>query len=119
VIRILADENVPADSVAALRAAGVDVIAAAEIEPGAADIDVLERARLEGRALLTFDRAFGELIYRKGYPAPSAVIYMRFVPSSPEEPAAVLLQLIEHSVIQLADRFTVVSRDQVRQRPLP
>jgi len=119
VIRILADENLPSASVAVLRAAGVDVIAVADVDPGTADINVLERARSEGRALITFDRDFGELIYQKSYPSPPAVIFLRFVPSTPEEPATVLLQLLAHPAIELADRFTVVTRDQVRQRALP
>ena len=118
-IRVLADENVPRVSVRHLRAAGYDIASIAEIAPGASDSDVLQIARNEQRILVTFDRDFGELIYRKAEPAPSGVVFLRFIPHSPEEAAAVVRDLLSRAEIKLSDRFTVVTRDEVRQRPLP
>lgn len=86
---------------------------------GASDRAVLALARSENRYLLTFDRHFGELIYRRGEAAPRGVIYFRFLPVDPEEPARVLEALLKRPEIQLEARLTVVTRDQVRQRPLP
>jgi predicted nuclease of predicted toxin-antitoxin system len=119
VIAILADENVPRASVDLLRTAGMDVESVAERDAGMSDLAVLELARAEGRLLLTFDRDFGELIYRRGHAAPPALVYLRFVPTDPQEAAAVFRRLLEHSEIELDGRFTVVTRDQVRQRSLP
>lgn len=118
-IRVLADENVPRASIASLRTAGLDVSSVAEHMPGASDLAVLDLARSGNRLLITFDRDFGELIYRGGHPAPPGVVYLRFVPADPNEAAAILRSLLAHSEIQLEGRFTVVTRDQVRQRPLP
>jgi predicted nuclease of predicted toxin-antitoxin system len=80
---------------------------------------VLEQARSEGRILVTFDRDFGELLYRRRAPVPQGVIYLHFVPTSPQEPAQLLRGLLAMQEIELGDRFTVVERERVRQRPLP
>jgi predicted nuclease of predicted toxin-antitoxin system len=119
VIALLADENIPLATVRSLRAAGLDVRSAGEDMPGATDVTVLSVARSEGRLLLTFDKGFGELIYRAGEAPPPAVVYLRFVPASPAEAATVFLGLVDLAEIDLNGRFTVVTRSQVRQRPLP
>lgn len=78
-----------------------------------------ELARAEDRLLATFDRDFGELIYRRDYPAPRGVVFLRFIPATPEEPGEVLQSLLERPDIELDHRFTTVTREQVRQRLLP
>jgi predicted nuclease of predicted toxin-antitoxin system len=118
-MRFLANENFPLTSVRRLRAAGQDAFVIAEELPGATDAEVLARAASESLILLTFDRDYGELIYRLGLPAPAGVIYFRFSPLTPIEPAEHLPRLLAVSRIVLAGKFTVVERGQVRQRPLP
>ena len=109
----------PSVAVRVLRATGLDIASIAEIVPGASDSEVLEIARNENRILVTFDRDFGELIYRKAEPAPPGIVFLRFIPHSPEEAASVVRDLLGRKEIKLVDRFTVVTRDEVRQRPLP
>jgi len=118
-MRFLANENFPLASVTRLREAGHDVAAVIEDLPGAKDSEVLARAAREERTVLTFDRDYGELIYRLGLPTPVGVIYFRFDPLTPEEPAERLLRLLTVSDLSLEKKFTVVERGQVRQRPLP
>jgi predicted nuclease of predicted toxin-antitoxin system len=118
-IRLLADENIPQPSVTLLRNDGLDVTSVSESAPGVSDVVVLDRARSEERVLLTFDRDFGELIYRRREPPPIGVIYLRFVPASPEEPAVIVRALLARADVQLAGHLTVVTRDLVRQRRLP
>ena len=43
---------------------------------------------------------------------------LRFVPVTPEEPAAVLLDLFSDSGLTFSGIFTVVDRERVRQRSL-
>ncbi len=50
----------------ALREADHDVLAIAEVAKGAVDERVMERALSERRVLITEDRDFGELVYRRG-----------------------------------------------------
>ena len=115
-MKLLANENFLRPSVLALRAAGCDVAAIIERSPGIEDAEVLAQAVAEERVILTFDRDY-ELIYRLGLSSPAGVIYMRYQPSSPIEPAEHLLMLIAE--FQFEGRFTVVEREQIRQRPLP
>jgi predicted nuclease of predicted toxin-antitoxin system len=116
-MRLLANENIPVESIRRLREEGHDVLSAAETLLGSRDEEVLSLAAREARILLTFDRDYGELIYRRGMAAPLAVVYLRFVPSRPSEPAEVVMEL--EKVVALANRYTVVELTQIRQRPLP
>jgi predicted nuclease of predicted toxin-antitoxin system len=118
-MRLLADENFPVPSIGHLRAAGHDVVAIKEESPSLADTAVLATAVRTGRTLLTFDRDFGDLIYRRGLAAPPAVLYFRFLPATPAEPAELFLHIVGRAEIGLEGMFTVVERDRVRQRPLP
>ena len=118
-MKFLADENFPLPSVHALSAAGHDVAAVVLESPGAPDEFVLMRAVREERVLLTFDRDYGRLLYRYGLPTPGGIVYFRFVPASPEEPAEYLLALLERPEPSLPGMLTVAERDRVRQRPLP
>ena len=118
-MRFLANENFPLPSVRLLRQAGYDVASVTEDSPGIEDTEVLTRAAIEQRVILTFDRDYGELIYRLKLPSPTGVIYLRFRPHTPEEPATLLLNLLEIEGLQFDERFTVLERDQIRQRPLP
>ncbi|MBG1240337.1 DUF5615 family PIN-like protein [Nostoc sp. NZL] len=118
-MRFLANENFPLPSVRLLRQAGYDVASVTEDSPGIEDTEVLTRAANEQRVILTFDRDYGELIYRLRLPSPTGVIYLRFRPHVPEEPVTLLLNLLEIEGLQFEERFTVLERDQIRQRPLP
>ncbi|MCL1473489.1 DUF5615 family PIN-like protein [Argonema antarcticum A004/B2] len=118
-MRFLANENFPRSSVRYLRDAGYDVAYGSEDSVGAEDREVLVRAVNEERIILTFDRDYGELIYRLGMRAPVGVVYFRYQPLTPEEPAENLLRLLNVEGLSLSGRFTVVERSQIRQRPLP
>ena len=118
-MRFLANENFPSASVHQIRAAGHDIAAIAEDSPGAKDSMVLSRAAQEERIVLTFDRDYGELIFRHKSLSPLGVIYFRFDPLTPEEPAQFLLQLLSQNQVGVERKFTVVERGQIRQHPLP
>lgn len=118
-MRFLANENVPLHSIALLRQAGHDVLAISESLPGADDRTVLERAVAEQRVLLTFDRDYGELIFRRSLPVPPGVVYLRLVPQTPSEAGEVVLALLAQEELELTRRYTVIDPPRVRQRPLP
>ncbi len=84
-MRLLADENIPLETVRALRAAGHDVFSATEATPGAADSDHLRRAIAEDRLVLTFDRDFGELAVRGPQRPEAGVLLLRIIPGSAAE----------------------------------
>ncbi len=117
-IRFLLDENVPLASIHLLRQAGWDVAAIIEDSPGVSDTEVMARARREQRIIVTFDRDYGELLYRRRLPAPPGILYLRFAPLTPEDAGEYLLRLLNNSSIVLDGHFTVADRSQLRQRSL-
>jgi predicted nuclease of predicted toxin-antitoxin system len=114
----LANENFPLFSIRLLRTAGYNVASVIEDTPGAKDHDVLKRAQKEARILLTFDRDYGELVYRHKSFSPAGVVYFRFDPSTPEEPAEILLDILKKGKVVIIDKFTVIERGRIRQRTL-
>jgi len=115
---ILANENYPIASVRLLRRAGLDVVAVIEETPGVTDAQILQRAERERRVILTFDRDYGELIFRHRLGRPAGVVYFRYTPRIPEEPGDHLLKLLALPGLALVGQFSVVDRERIRQRPL-
>jgi predicted nuclease of predicted toxin-antitoxin system len=116
-MRFLADENFPRPALEALRKAGWEVVSIAEECPGVPDEDVAALCAAQERILLTFDKDFGELVFRRGLPAGSGVVLFRLTPDSPAEAAEVALALVQ-SHPDLTGSFCVVTRDRIRIRPL-
>lgn len=113
--KLLADENVPARAIDALRDAGCDVLSVREIAPGISDAGVLRLAVAQGRVVVTFDRDYGELIFGQGHTAPPSVIYFRMFPVNPREISdSVLFLLAEPEPIVGA--MVIVSHQGIRRR---
>lgn len=72
-IKLLANENFPAPAIRKLREAGRDVVAVREAMPSASDKAVMDFARREQRWDITFDRDYGDLIFREGLPPPPVI----------------------------------------------
>ena len=68
--------------------------------------------------MVTFDKDFGTLAFGHGLPGPAGIVLLRFIPVTPEEPAAVLLDVLGDSDLTFPGNFTVVDRERVRQRSL-
>lgn len=113
----LADENFPRPALEALRKAGWDVLSVAEEFPGISDEEVAALCADQQRILLTFDKDFGELVFRRELSVGSGVVLFRLTPESPEDAAALALGLIE-SLTDLRGLFCLVTRDRIRVRPL-
>jgi predicted nuclease of predicted toxin-antitoxin system len=114
----LADENFPLSSVRLLREAGHRVVSIIHEAPGSKDEDILRRAHTERLIILTFDRDYGELIYRYHALPPAGVVHFRFAPATPSEPAEILLNVIDRPGLSVTGKFTIVERGRVRQRSL-
>ena len=116
--RLLADENIPARAVDALRDAGCDVLSIREHAPESADDEVLRIAVAQGRILLTFDRDYGELIFGQSHAAPPSVIYFRTYPAGPREVSGAVLSLLADAE-SINDSMVIVSRQGIRRRRFP
>lgn len=118
-MKLLTNENIPLGMALRLREMGHDVLAISQTCPGVTDAVVLELARREQRTLLTFDRDYGELIYLKQLPCPTGVIYLRFIPTSPEDAVQQVTPLLANRGEQVEGYFVVMDRNSYRRRPLP
>ena len=73
-MKLFADENIAAQIVDQLRQHGHDVLYPPETELSAEDDVWLERARSEQRTLVTDDKDFGELVFRRKLPSAGIVL---------------------------------------------
>jgi predicted nuclease of predicted toxin-antitoxin system len=116
-MKFLADENFPGQAVHSLRDNDFEVEWVAEDTPGLADTDVLARCANDGFTLLTLDKDFGELVFRRGLPAECGVILFRVDAESPEQFTEIVLAALR-SINDWKGFFSVVGRDRIRMRPL-
>lgn len=112
-MRFLADESCDFTVVTALRAAGHDVSAIAEINPGAKDPAVLALARSEQRVLLTEDKDFGLLAYAGGKET-AGVILIRFPGNARSSLGQAMVSVIAELGGRITGAFVVVEPGRAR-----
>src|SRR5437867_9112459 len=93
-MQFLADESCDFNFVRALRAAGHDVLAVAEIALSAEDPDVIRLATEQRRVLLTEDKDFGQLVFA-GSASSAGVVLLRYPLSARQATIQSLLQLVQ------------------------
>jgi len=116
-MRLLANENIPGDVVTALQQAGHDVAWVRADAPGSPDTQVISRAQAEGRLLLTFDKDFGELVFRSRWRV-SGVILLRISAPSASHVARVAVATLD-SRTDWEGYFSVIEDRRIRMTPLP
>lgn len=115
-MRFLANENFPYPGINVLRGNGMFVKSIIEDSPGISDKEVIEIATNEKLVILTFDRDYGEILFRyASQEVKPAVIYFKEKLQTPLASANKLLELISNDVI-FEGRFTVVEDNSYRQR---
>src|ERR1700736_4377606 len=112
-MNFMADESCAGPVLRALREAGHDVVAIAEVARGATDEQVLERALNEKRVLITEDRDFGELVYARGRSS-AGVILLRFHRRAFRTKPATVLEAVAKLGSRPRDAFTVIEPGRVR-----
>jgi len=115
-MRLLLDQDIYAVTAAFLRAAGHDVLTAADAGAHAASDDALLRlAAGQQRILVTRDRDFGALVFLKGMG--TGVVYLRFGPSDLEAGHLELGRVLSaYSFEELSRAFVVVETGRHRFR---
>jgi len=112
----LANENFPRPSIILLRSAGYEVKSVQEDYAGISDEQVIALATINGQIILTFDRDYGEIIFRYSQPNPPAVIYFREKGADPLFVGQTLVALLQMGELNFANTFTVIERNSIRQR---
>lgn len=111
------DECVDAALVARLREVGHDATYVAEFASAAPDVDVIERASTEQRLLLTEDKDFGELLWRRRWSVPG-LVFVRIAPAIRAVKWPRLETAIDTFGERLFGRFTVGEAGRFRSRAL-
>ncbi len=110
----LADENIPLYVVKQLRKEGYNVISVTEEFAGSSDEKILELSSRNKWVIITFDKDFGELIYKQKSNKPYGIILMRVTPKSPEYILQLLKWLLLQTNISFEVNFVVLNKDKVR-----
>ena len=116
-MRFLANENVEAAIVEALRRAGHDVLEVGRIDPGIDDEAVVRFADREGRILITNDKDFGGILFLQGKRIPG-VLLLRLPGRRGGAKVAHVLAAVGRADLRLRGRFSVVEPGRVRSRRL-
>jgi predicted nuclease of predicted toxin-antitoxin system len=113
----LVDENVEWEIVDRPRSLGHAAVHASEISPGLPDNEILKVASRAGQVLLTNDKDFGELVFRKNHPS-TGVILVRLPGLPPVTKARLVAQAVQRYARQLLGAFVVTGPRTTRLRKL-
>lgn len=115
-MKFLADANVPRLLVDQLRIAGHDVFWAWSAPPRTSDEELITIAEREERVVITYDKGFGDLVFRQRHAI--AVILLRLRDVSVEETTRLVMSTLS-ARDDWHEQFTVIEHDRVRVTPLP
>ncbi|HEY3876744.1 MAG TPA: DUF5615 family PIN-like protein [Candidatus Kapabacteria bacterium] len=117
-MKIIADENIDRLVVERLREYGFDVIWITEINPAAKDPVVLAQSFETNSLLLTKDKDFGELIFRRHLRS-NGVLLLRIKTFDLERISVRIRMVLERSGPTLLSKFSVLTDGTLRTVPLP
>lgn len=80
---------------------------------------MLALAASQSRILASFDRDFGELIFKHRKPLPRSILYLRFQPASAEEVSDMLHWLLNGGAGSIDGKMVIVTRQGIRGRLFP
>lgn len=112
-MRFLVDESTGPAVARWLREEGHEIFSVYEEARGIDDDEVIERACLENRILITNDKDFGEKVYREQRPH-KGVVLLRLEDERSANKINTIRRLLESYSQQLGDNFVVVTETQVR-----
>ncbi len=119
-LRLIADVHISPLTVAALKVQGYDILRSTDLLPAtAADAEILELARVQGRVVLTQDLDFSMLVALGNYGLPS-LITLRLSSVKPDFVTQKLLDVLPTVETELtAGAAVTINDDSVRIRRLP
>jgi predicted nuclease of predicted toxin-antitoxin system len=112
-VRFLADESCDSAIIVALRAAGHDVLAVAEIARGADDEKVVALASQDQRILITEDKDFGQIVFAAAK-GTSGVVLVRYPHNARSTLGNAIVELVATKGDALRGTFAVIEPGKVR-----
>lgn len=104
----LANENFPRPSTIFLREKGFDIKSIQEDSPNFTNEEVIKIAQEHDLIILTFDKDYGELIFKYTKDNPPSVVFFREKGNTPDFAALTLFNLLLETNISLIGAFTVI-----------
>jgi predicted nuclease of predicted toxin-antitoxin system len=117
-LAFLADENVETDVVDRLNSLGYLAVRTSALSPGRPDTAVLQAASQAGQVLITSDKDFGELVFRRHHRS-AGVILLRLPGRSPDYKARLVADTVQRYGGELLGAFVVIGLRTIRLRRMP
>ena len=114
-MKFVADECVDKEIVASIRLLGFEVMYIADLSQSADDDFILNFSNSKNAILITYDKDFGELIFRQKKIS-SGLILLRFEGLPAQLKAEIINDLIRNRKTELQNAFTVITDKHVRLR---
>ena len=115
-MKLLANENFPLKSVTYLRNKGFDITSIGTDNASIKDSEVMLIAMQQERTIITFDRDYGELIFKFNYKPAKGIIYLRLDKYEAGEPGELIEKLITGNEYNFDNTLTVLDTKGIRQR---
>ena len=115
-MKLLANENFPLKSVQILQDKGFDIVHIGTDFSGIDDKQVMNLAIRESRIIITFDKDYGELIFKKGIKPKCGVIFLKWTNFLPGDPGLKLNPILKKKDIQFYNALTVIDDKSIRQK---
>ncbi|MEA2166449.1 MAG: hypothetical protein QOK37_4576 [Thermoanaerobaculia bacterium] len=115
-MKFLADANTPGSLLETLTHSGHEVFSAYTV-PRTPDLELIEKAGHERRVVITFDKDFGELVFKYGHSV--GVVLFRLRETSIEETVSMAMDLVNSEGENLHSLFCVIENTRIRKTPLP
>lgn len=94
-MKLLANENLPLSSVKYLEKEAHNVLYIGRDYMGISDREVMNLSIKENRTILTFDKDYGNLIFKHNYRPTEGVLYLRLNNYKPKEPGKIVAKLLK------------------------
>jgi|ERR1700722_10519891 predicted nuclease of predicted toxin-antitoxin system len=117
-MKLLADVHISRAMTAQLVNWGHDVLHAHTLAPRLPDSEILRIAVEQQRVVLTADKDFGELVFRRALPS-AGIILLRLTGASESDRLETFQKLWPIIEANVAGHFVVVTDKLVRRTPLP
>ncbi len=116
-LSLLADENIDQRLVSSLRLAGISVYSVAELSPGITDEEVMKLSENLGALILTDEKDFGEIVFRKQRSC-RGIVLLRLTGVDYSRKADHVIQVIDRYGSEMIGKFVVITAERVRMRKL-
>lgn len=112
-MKFLVDECVGSTVALWLKSKGYDVVSVCDECPGITDNQVLKKSLDEGRILITSDKDFGEMVFKKKLEH-CGIVLLRLSQENPQNKIKVIDQILNKYSDSLWHNFVVVGETSIR-----